>query len=859
MADNNSVNRDTSPNVAEDDPFAELARIMNQGAQDDTPARADEQAAEADPFAVDLEKELLGDLEEVDAALDEVDAAYADERVGGADFEATDDIVDSGRADEHFDFGDEGTRVEPYATYGASDDQAAYDNQPAYEPEELPAEPAARETESYTGTEASLPAQDDYWMDAQPLTDQPVEPVSEPDPWRAEGGHADVDDSMLADVDMDFGDLDATEQPAPEEPSAPAEDIPAQIAEAAQETPQTTAGATSLEDELEMLLGGGSSEPEMDKGSIAEETQPDNSTTTDNGGPASSEAFPEPAHPQKSSIFTRANLPGIGGLQAQPTASDGALTTAEDHVQAAEPEPAADGNAFVPITSIAPDASDAHEIEIPPADVPVDFETVDVPEPALAQHDDLELPEIPVEEPAAHGPADEFEAEFAYDFPDAVASPDRSYEPEHFEDETLAADPADGDDRLYAEALGFSTSAGAAPVDADVNRELEAAIAERDAFAIPPDDKPSRRNGFMIAGAVLGVALLGGIGAFVLSLGGDDPGAPVLVEADNDPTKIKPDDPGGSAAVPNQDSVAYDAATGAGGGEPPQQESLVTTTEEPVDVASRVIDAGQLPGVDENAQSPLDGASGKMEDRLAATDSATASEIADDVIAVQPRKVRTMIVRPDGTLVPREEAEPASAATAPVESAPAENAVATPVITPAPAQSETVAATEEQPVPATEDSGDEATVAAAGQEDAVTDGSDASAGQQTASEVTPRVGPVAPSRPASQEEASQQVAQAAPAATRTQPAAPAPVAAADSEWSMQIASQPTAESAQTTYQELARRYGELLGGRGVNIVRAEIPGKGTYYRVRIPTSSRNDGISLCERYKAAGGSCFVSK
>jgi len=76
---------------------------------------------------------------------------------------------------------------------------------------------------------------------------------------------------------------------------------------------------------------------------------------------------------------------------------------------------------------------------------------------------------------------------------------------------------------------------------------------------------------------------------------------------------------------------------------------------------------------------------------------------------------------------------------------------------------------------------------------------------------------------------------------------------------MQIASQPSAEGAQATYQDLARRYGDILSGRGVNIVRADIEGKGTYYRVRIPSSTRADAIALCERYKAAGGSCFVSK
>ena len=51
----------------------------------------------------------------------------------------------------------------------------------------------------------------------------------------------------------------------------------------------------------------------------------------------------------------------------------------------------------------------------------------------------------------------------------------------------------------------------------------------------------------------------------------------------------------------------------------------------------------------------------------------------------------------------------------------------------------------------------------------------------------------------------------------------------------------------------------MLGGRGVNIVKAEVAGKGTYYRVRVPSATRDEAIALCEKYKAAGGSCFVSK
>jgi len=86
-----------------------------------------------------------------------------------------------------------------------------------------------------------------------------------------------------------------------------------------------------------------------------------------------------------------------------------------------------------------------------------------------------------------------------------------------------------------------------------------------------------------------------------------------------------------------------------------------------------------------------------------------------------------------------------------------------------------------------------------------------------------------------------------------------PAAASAGSWSMQIASQPSADSAQSTYKDLAKRYASVLDGHTANIVKADIAGKGTFYRVRVPANSRNDAISLCESYKAAGGNCFVSK
>ena len=120
---------------------------------------------------------------------------------------------------------------------------------------------------------------------------------------------------------------------------------------------------------------------------------------------------------------------------------------------------------------------------------------------------------------------------------------------------------------------------------------------------------------------------------------------------------------------------------------------------------------------------------------------------------------------------------------------------------------------------------------------------------------TPAKVPLAPQRPSDQpvdvvgEVKPDQVASIDPTSTAT----------GGGSWSMQIASQPTVESAQSSYQDLQRRYGSVLAGRTANIVKAEIAGKGTFYRVRVPAQSRNDAINLCTSYKAAGGNCFVSR
>jgi hypothetical protein len=70
---------------------------------------------------------------------------------------------------------------------------------------------------------------------------------------------------------------------------------------------------------------------------------------------------------------------------------------------------------------------------------------------------------------------------------------------------------------------------------------------------------------------------------------------------------------------------------------------------------------------------------------------------------------------------------------------------------------------------------------------------------------------------------------------------------------------PSEADAQKSYRSLSSKFGNVLGGKPWEIRQADIPGKGTFYRVRIVAGSKDEAVALCEQYRAAGGSCLVSR
>ncbi|GHC62850.1 SPOR domain-containing protein [Limoniibacter endophyticus] len=475
-------------------------------------------------------------------------------------------------------------------------------------------------------------------------------------------------------------------------------------------------------------------------------------------------------------------------------------------------------------------------------DVP-EIETIDINEGAAPLKDDLDIPEFefePEETVNVVEPHDDFESELS----GAFGAPIRQETPKIAPPATVASAAVEDDfDNEWERDLnaaiagaGLGVAAGAvaggshSPTNESQPMQEQRLGADddlpdyashgssyqpvRQQIASTPRKSIWQDRSKLLMASVAGLVFLIG-GAVAWGTWGDDDvgadGEPVVISADDRPVRMRPETSAG-AEEPTDNKVFQTMAGNEGGA--PQQETLAGGAEQPVDVSAMRQNENNLPGVDTPALAP-GVESDKTEERVAPASSG--AEQASDVALVTPRRVRTLVVRPDGTLAPREDQ------------------------TPAPIQSQAQTGT-----------GDvQQELIASVQPNA------SSVPTQTVSTTTiaPQPQPAAQT-PALAPESQQQAA--APQQTTTPPAAPQAAPAAG-EWSIQIASQPSREAAQASYNSLAQRYSSILGSRSYNIVAAQIEGRGTFYRVRINGGTRDQAVRLCEQYKAAGGSCFVSR
>lgn len=326
----------------------------------------------------------------------------------------------------------------------------------------------------------------------------------------------------------------------------------------------------------------------------------------------------------------------------------------------------------------------------------------------------------------------------------------------------------------------------------------------------PPVEKPRSRKGLVAIGAVVGAIVIGGGGAYFLtgSTGGAG-GAPVLVQATNEPVKVQPQNPGG-VEIPNQNKQIYERAQ--------QGETKVVNREEqPVDVKQ---------AVRSNGGSTVADATGAT----LAGNGPQARSAANSLNLGEPRKVRTVTIRPDGTVAGAPEAANAhghSASPVPAMTLPAE-------AHPAPVAQAAVA----QPKPA--------------------------AATPVATPVAAAPAPAPKPTPAAATPAAATPVQA-PAPQRVAAVQPAPVAAAPAEttttasggFAVQLGLANSEGAAETAFASYQRKYPDLEGMSSM-IRKAEVNGN-TIYRVRVGPMSREEASSLCSKLQGQGGQCFVAK
>ncbi len=314
-------------------------------------------------------------------------------------------------------------------------------------------------------------------------------------------------------------------------------------------------------------------------------------------------------------------------------------------------------------------------------------------------------------------------------------------------------------------------------------------------------------RGMKFAAAALGFAIVIGGGALAMSFmsggGAVASGEPVVVKADTGPVKVKPENPGG-VEIQNQNQDVYNKVAGASpdGG---SQEKLVSAAEEPMEIA-RVAEETPKAG-SESSMSPEaggevaaiePGAETKAEVRL----TPMPEDVSAKPAALAPRRVKTMLIKPDGTVAPA----PAAETVASVETASSN-------------------------VSALAQSGTDAAASAV------------DAAVKPVAEVAETVAAVT-AEPVNASVASAQA-----------PATPV----ASGEWAVQLASQRSAEDAQSTFQNLKQKFPAVLDGKPLAIQKAEVEGKGVFYRVRVPTQTKDEAVGLCEELKSAGGSCFITR
>lgn len=311
-----------------------------------------------------------------------------------------------------------------------------------------------------------------------------------------------------------------------------------------------------------------------------------------------------------------------------------------------------------------------------------------------------------------------------------------------------------------------------------------------DTPAYAPPRKPRMSRAAMMAAAIVGVGVLG-IGA-TYAFKGKLPGSReiAMIQASNTPVKVAPQ-------ASDSDQQAQSASLLEKGGQPGGATKVVSREEQPVDLntlpqkTARVIPMRQ-----------------QADGQVASAPTPPPQQQQTIGNLIEPRKVKTVSVRPDGSIIP---GDGASGGSVPLP-------VSRPVMTTAPSPS--VAAPKASTPKAV------ARVATTPQ-------------AESAPVVAKPVAARAPVEPA----------KAKSAALDDEPTATTRGA-----WAAQLSASPSEDEARATASKLASKYASELGGRRPSFRKAEVNSK-TVYRVRVGGLSKEEAAAICQKISG----CFVTR
>ena len=336
-----------------------------------------------------------------------------------------------------------------------------------------------------------------------------------------------------------------------------------------------------------------------------------------------------------------------------------------------------------------------------------------------------------------------------------------------------------------------------APQDFYESDQGDADFLDESQFMTPgeAEAKPARkfslksRSIYMVGSALLGAIALGGALAFAYKQSGGAMGGgqPPVVQADSRPVKEAPQQAGGKE-FPHKNKLIYERLQN---GDQPEAERIV-------------------PRQEELAMPAMPGAA-PMPPSVATVDDPDGG----------PRRVKTMVVRPDGTMAEAAAPAPApqqvAAAAAPQPAAPQQVAFAAPPM-PAPPMPQAA------PMPAP-------------------------AAAPVAAPVAQAAPPPAPAPVA----ADPQPVAAIPPQPQVAAAEAAPAPAKPTKFVVQVGSKQNQTEALATFADMQQKYPSLLASYRPMVQKADLGTKGVWYRLRIgPIVDKTAATKLCGQLKSQG-------